>query len=307
MEEQAREGIVWDKWILPSTEIQCQILWKGLFTQPLKLLFTHSHTSSHRFQLSTPRPVLSAQDCVRVMQRMRDAGWLTCLWGSYWQVVMTLDSSSLSSGSQQLFEVFLCRAHIPGRLAEEQWCLWCILLLLGRCLLLHGSCCGLTRAWFSKLDGSCTFLSLTDGSTQALLLIVIELFFSMTSYMHISIYIASISVTGLYIITPQHRGKVRAPSLSCPISRPGSRSPRGAGPGYMARVGKARASKGKERKKFSPETPPPPLPERGARARMTGGFARTRNKPTPRAASPRGTFGGCCGWAAQGPRGTRAA
>lgn len=51
-EKQVREGIVWDKWILLSTEIWCQILWKGLFTQPLKLLFTHSHTSSHRFQLS---------------------------------------------------------------------------------------------------------------------------------------------------------------------------------------------------------------------------------------------------------------
>ena len=62
-------------------------------------------------------PALPAQDCVRVMQRTRDAGCPTCLWGSHWQVITTLDSSPLSSGSQQLFGVFLHCAHVPGGLA----------------------------------------------------------------------------------------------------------------------------------------------------------------------------------------------
>lgn len=63
-------------------------------------------------------------------------------------------------------------------------------LVAVQCLLLCGWCCGLTRAWFSKLDGSCTFLSLTEGSAQALLLIVVELFYLMTSHIHTSLYVS---------------------------------------------------------------------------------------------------------------------
>ena len=62
-------------------------------------------------------PALSAQDCMRVMQRTRDAGCPTRLWGSRWQVITTLDSFSLSSGRKQLFGVFLRCARVPGGLA----------------------------------------------------------------------------------------------------------------------------------------------------------------------------------------------
>lgn len=57
MEEQLKEGTVWAECSLLHTKIQCQVLWKGLFTQLIKLLFTHLHTSFHRFQLSALRPV----------------------------------------------------------------------------------------------------------------------------------------------------------------------------------------------------------------------------------------------------------
>lgn len=57
VEEQLKEGIVWDDCFLLCCEIQCQVLWKGLFTQLVKLLFTHSHTSSHRWQLSALGPM----------------------------------------------------------------------------------------------------------------------------------------------------------------------------------------------------------------------------------------------------------
>lgn len=35
MKEQLKKGIVWDECFLLHTKIQCQVLWKGLFTQPV--------------------------------------------------------------------------------------------------------------------------------------------------------------------------------------------------------------------------------------------------------------------------------
>lgn len=111
--------------------------------------------------------------------------------GSHWQVIMTSDSSSLSSGNQQFWGGFpllclpswqasrrsngVCGASSSCRGAVSS-AVWLLLWL--------------TRAWFSKLDGSCNFLSSTEGSAQTLPLIVVELFYVMTSHIHTSLYVS---------------------------------------------------------------------------------------------------------------------
>lgn len=99
---------MWDECFLLHTKIQCQTLWKGLFTQLIKLLFTHSHTSFHRCQLSALRP------------RSRIACWKTACLGFSVAAPNAIRQHSLSSRRQQYFGLFPGRALSPGGREEPQ-------------------------------------------------------------------------------------------------------------------------------------------------------------------------------------------